>query len=77
MRQRDGIDVPVRRQREECLDLRSESEVLTVVGVVERFDSKAIPGQEQQLVMLIPDREGEHSNEAVDQLCAVLLIEVN
>ena len=63
-----------RRRLEERLDLGSEEQITgRVMDVVERFDAKAVPRDEERVVLLIPDGEREHPAEFVDTIPAVLL----
>jgi hypothetical protein len=51
---------------EHRLDLRPEQEDRSEVGVVERLDAEAVTGEEQLGARAVPDREREHSVEALD-----------
>lgn len=50
---------------EDALYLRCEDELFLLNGVVERFDAEEIACTEQDLLLLVPDREGEHATNAV------------
>src|SRR4051812_45498059 len=62
---------------EDRLDLAPESERLAVRPVVERLLADPVPGHEELLLLLVPDREGEHAAEALDAALAHLLVEVD
>ncbi|MCU0234040.1 MAG: hypothetical protein MUE90_08440, partial [Thermoanaerobaculales bacterium] len=53
-----------------------EDQLLAVAPVEERLLAGAVAGQQQPSPRLVPDREGEHPVEAIDEVGAVLLVEV-
>jgi hypothetical protein len=57
-------------------DLRSEDKLSIGNGVVKWFDAYAIPGEDEQLAALVPDRKSEHPEKLMDEFEAVFLIRV-
>ena len=75
----DRIPVQVARdlvQLEQRLELGSEDESTSHVGVIQRLDPQAVSGQEQQAATLVPQREGEHAAELLHATRAVFLVEM-
>ena len=69
-----GVQFPChRRVREEAFDFRRERDASCVHTIVERFDSKAIPDENEALPALVPDRKGEHSVELMYRIGPLLL----
>jgi len=75
--QGDGVHRPrhprVGQQRPQ---LRGEDQLAIPLPVEERLLTGAIAGQLENLLPLVPDREGEHPVEALDEVRAVLLVHV-
>ena len=66
-----ALAIDLRRHRrvgQQGLEFRAEQEGAAAFGVEERFDAHPVPGQEEFLVRLVPDAEGE---DAVEPLKAV------
>src|SRR4026209_1640904 len=46
-------------------------------GVIQRLDPEAVAPQEQLLASHIPNREREHAAEVIDEMLAVILVEMD
>src|SRR4051794_14820705 len=63
--------------RQQRGQLRGEAQLAATLGVEERLLPEPVACSEQTAPARVPDREGEHALERVDQLVAVLLVEVD
>ena len=75
--QRLAIDLPRHPVRHQRLQLRTEHETVTERRVVERLDPQPVADEHERLPRLIPERDGEHSAQVLDEVRTVLLVEVN
>src|SRR5581483_4929430 len=57
-------------EREEGLRLGGDVDELVSDGVVEGLDAEAVACAKEQLPLLVPDHEGEHSSQMVDAALA-------
>ena len=64
------------RMVQETLDLRAEHQGAFHPGIIQRFDAKEVTGAEELLLFLVPDDEGKHAPQLVQQLFAVFFIAV-
>src|SRR5262249_14084206 len=65
------------RSRQDGFDLRPKEQAPVLQRVVERFDAKPVPPQQQALATLVVQRESEHPPEFMDTVCSEVLVEVN
>ena len=65
------------RMAQKALDFRAEQECLSHLCIVHGLDAKEISCAEEFFLTLIPDHEGEHSTQLLEQFCAVLLVAVD
>src|SRR5947209_16941765 len=73
-----GLDGPVDAGvSEQCLNFGPENELFGVAINVERFDADAISCQKQSLSRPIPQSEGEHAAQVLDQPLAMFFIEMD
>ena len=59
------------------LDLRPEEKALPRELIIERFDPQAVAGDEQYLLVLVPDGESEHAAQVLNTVATVLFVEMN
>src|SRR5438093_6182263 len=80
-----GQEIPVRgdvgrevqaRRKGQRLELRGESERAAVERVEQRLDADAIAREQEAARLQVPQREGEHTGQALEQALAVLFVEV-
>ena len=62
------------RVLQEAFDLRGIHERAVHLGIVEGLDAEVVAGAEQFAPVLVPDYEGEHAPDALQQIDAPLLI---
>ena len=66
-------DVPV---GEDGFDLRTEEQLPLVDGVVERLDPDAVAYESEAVARALPDGDGEHAAQFLDDVDAVLFVAV-
>ena len=64
-------------QLEHRLELRGKRDGAVGDAVVERLDPEAVTGQQQAPLARVPDRQGEHPAQPLEEGVAVLLVEVD
>ncbi len=74
---RGGVETGVDSGRQERRYLAPPDDAVVRFGVVQRFDADSIAGEHQRPGGPVPQREGEHAVEVVDQPLAHLLPEVD
>jgi hypothetical protein len=65
------------RNGQDCLEFRPEEELGAIAKQVERFDAQSVAGQHKPALAAIPDRESKHAAQAIHQVRAHLLVEMN
>ncbi len=71
------VDVPGNRGLEEGLDLGGEIEPRSDPAIMERFDSQAVAGQDEAAAFRVPEDDGEHPVEGVDEIRSPFLVKMN
>ncbi len=59
-------------QRQQRLHLRAEEEPPLMLGPEQRLDAEPVAGDDQFALLRVPQRQGEHAPETVDEGLAVL-----
>ena len=62
---------------EDRLEFRGEQQFLGVAVDVEWFDAEPVAGQQQPAARAVPDREGEHAAQPLDQPLPFVLVKVD
>ncbi len=67
------------RYLDECFELagKGKQPARRIVEIEKRLVSEPVAGESQLLTMLVPEREGEHAPEGLDEPCTLLLIQVH
>jgi hypothetical protein len=72
-----AIDLPRDTIGEERFELGAEYQPVAQRRVIERLDAEPITDEHESLSRLVPQRDGEHSPEVMNEIRAVLLVEMD
>ena len=72
-----AIDLPRDAIGEERFELGAEYQPIAQRRVVERLDAEPVTDEHEGLSRLVPQRDGEHPPEVMDEVRTVLLVEMN
>ena len=72
-----AIDLPRDAIGEERFELGAEYQPIAQRRVVERLDAEPVTDEHEGLSRLVPQRDGEHSPEVMDEVRTVLLVEMD